>query len=594
MNLIERIEALRGTMAQKQIDAYIITGTDPHLSEYIPDYWKTREWISGFSGSYGRVVITSNQAALWTDSRYFLQAEEQLKGSEMIMMKDRQPDTISFDNWIIGQLRKGAITAVDGLTISAREFQSLQQKLDANGITLVQSDDLLYPIWKDRTAIPDAVAYSHEMKYAAISREEKFELIRSKLHQLGASATIITLLDDIAWSFNLRGCDIQYNPFVTAYGYISLSQAILFVDMVKIPNSLKDILVKENIILKQYGEFQSFLSQIKDQNILIDFDRTTINIYNQLSDSNQLIDEVSIPTKLKSVKSKEQIMGMKKAHIRDGAAMVNFLHWFGQNFGKMVMTEMTVVDKLFEFRSQQQLFAGISFHPIVGFGAHGAIVHYSVSKASDIAVEKDGILLIDSGGHYLDGTTDITRTISTGNVTLQQKRDFTIVLKGMIGLANAVFPEDTKGYSLDSFARKSLWDNGINYGHGTGHGIGHFLSVHEGPISIRQEYNPEPILEGQILSNEPAMYRTGQYGIRTENVILCEKRMSTEYGNFLGFETITLCPVDQKLVLPELLSAEERIWLNNYHQQVVNELSPLLDEPVKKWLSMQWVPLPIV
>ncbi len=594
MNLIERIEALRGTMAQKQIDAYIITGTDPHLSEYIPDYWKTREWISGFSGSYGRVVITSNQAALWTDSRYFLQAEEQLKGSEMIMMKDRQPDTISFDNWIIGQLRKGAITAVDGLTISAREFQSLQQKLDANGITLVQSDDLLYPIWKDRTAIPDAVAYSHEMKYAAISREEKFELIRSKLHQLGASATIITLLDDIAWSFNLRGCDIQYNPFVTAYGYISLSQAILFVDMVKIPNSLKDILVKENIILKQYGEFQSFLSQIKDQNILIDFDRTTINIYNQLSDSNQLIDEVSIPTKLKSVKSKEQIMGMKKAHIRDGAAMVNFLHWFGQNFGKMVMTEMTVVDKLFEFRSQQQLFAGISFHPIVGFGAHGAIVHYSVSKASDIAVEKDGILLIDSGGHYLDGTTDITRTISTGNVTLQQKRDFTIVLKGMIGLANAVFPEDTKGYSLDSFARKSLWDNGINYGHGTGHGIGHFLSVHEGPMSIRQEYNPEPILEGQILSNEPAMYRTGQYGIRTENVILCEKRMSTEYGNFLGFETITLCPVDQKLVLPELLSAEERIWLNNYHQQVVNELSPLLDEPVKKWLSMQWVPLPIV
>ncbi len=594
MNLIERIEALRGTMAQKQIDAYIITGTDPHLSEYIPDYWKTREWISGFSGSYGRVVITSNQAALWTDSRYFLQAEEQLKGSEMIMMKDRQPDTISFDNWIIGQLRKGAITAVDGLTISAREFQSLQQKLDANGITLVQSDDLLYPIWKDRTAIPDAVAYSHEMKYAAISREEKFELIRSKLHQLGASATIITLLDDIAWSFNLRGCDIQYNPFVTAYGYISLSQAILFVDMVKIPNSLKDILVKENIILKQYGEFQSFLSQIKDQNILIDFDRTTIKIYNQLSDSNQLIDEVSIPTKLKSVKSKEQIMGMKKAHIRDGAAMVNFLHWFGQNFGKMVMTEMTVVDKLFEFRSQQQLFAGISFHPIVGFGAHGAIVHYSVSKASDIAVEKDGILLIDSGGHYLDGTTDITRTISTGNVTLQQKRDFTIVLKGMIGLANAVFPEDTKGYSLDSFARKSLWDNGINYGHGTGHGIGHFLSVHEGPMSIRQEYNPEPILEGQILSNEPAMYRTGQYGIRTENVILCEKRMSTEYGNFLGFETITLCPVDQKLVLPELLSAEERIWLNNYHQQVVNELSPLLDEPVKKWLSMQWVPLPIV
>ena len=228
MNLIERIEALRGTMAQKQIDAYIITGTDPHLSEYIPDYWKTREWISGFSGSYGRVVITSNQAALWTDSRYFLQAEEQLKGSEMIMMKDRQPDTISFDNWIIGQLRKGAITAVDGLTISAREFQSLQQKLDANGITLVQSDDLLYPIWKDRTAIPDAVAYSHEMKYAAISREEKFELIRSKLHQLGASATIITLLDDIAWSFNLRGCDIQYNPFVTAYGYISLSQAFMF------------------------------------------------------------------------------------------------------------------------------------------------------------------------------------------------------------------------------------------------------------------------------------------------------------------------------------------------------------------------------
>jgi Xaa-Pro aminopeptidase len=588
MKIIDRIYSLRVLMKTNGIDAYIITGTDPHLSEYLPDRWRTREWISGFTGSYGRVVVTHYKAILWTDSRYFLQAEEQLKDTGIEMFKDRLPESISYDKWLISELKSGSIIAIDGLTISASEFINLNDKLTANGLILQQSEDLLSQIWIDRPKLPSNPAFEHQVQFAGFSRIQKFNLIQQKLKGNGATATIITLLDDLAWSFNIRGTDIKYNPLVTGYGYIAEDEISIFIDRVKISPELQKSFSNDGITIYEYNFFTEFLRNISNKTILLDADRTTSSIYQIVNKSNKIITAMSVPTVLKSIKNDVEINGMRDTHRRDGAAMVNFLYWFHQNIGKIKITELTVCEKLKEFRSKQNLFMGESFHPIVGYAAHSAIVHYSVTEESDIKVLPDNLLLIDSGGQFLDGTTDITRTIAAGNVSEQQKIDFTLVLKGTIGLAKAVFPEGTKGYSLDSFARKPLWDNGINYGHGTGHGIGHFLCVHEGPMSIRQEFNPEPIQIGQIISDEPAFYREGEYGIRTENVILCKEIFTTKFGRYLGFETLTLCPIDQKLILPSLLSEEEIVWLNNYHARILKELKSLLDSEVFEWLKNQW------
>ncbi len=589
MNIIDRINSLRGLMRERGIDAYIISGTDPHLSEYLPERWQTREWISGFTGSYGRVVVTHQRAILWTDSRYFLQANEQLKGSGIEMFKDRQADTIKYDDWLISQLKKGDVIAIDGLTISASEYQSIEEKFSAKGLTFIQSEDLLDVIWQDRPALPSDPVFELPVKFAGVSRVQKLETVREKLRERGADATIITLLDDLAWCFNLRGNDITYNPLFFAYGFITLDSVFLFIDESKISVSLHQQLSDEGITIRNYQSITEFLRSISGKSILLDPERTTVEIYNSVSQENNIVPGISLPTLLKSVKNEIEIEGMRQAHRHDGAAMVNFLYWFEHHIGKERITELTVCEKLKEFRSQQDHFMGESFHPIVGYASHGAIVHYHVTRETDIEVLPENILLIDSGGQYLNGTTDITRTIAAGEVTEQQRFDFTIALKGTIGLAKVIFPEGTKGYSLDSFARKPLWDNGMNYGHGTGHGVGHFLCVHEGPMSIRQEFNPEPIRAGQILSDEPAFYRDGQYGIRTENVILCKELSVTAYGRFLEFDTLTLCPIDQKLILPELLSDEEKLWLNEYHERIHRELTGLLTPEVWRWMKEQWI-----
>ena len=591
MNILERVTLLRALMNESKIDAYIINGGDPHLSEYVPEKWRTREWISGFTGSYGRVVVTSEKSVLWTDSRYFIQAEAELKGSGIIMMKDRQKDSIPYEDWILSELPSNGIVGIDGLTISATEEKRLTSKLSAKSIVLVRDVDLVSAIWKNRPLISEYPAIAYSIKFAGISRTEKIDLIRQHLRTKGAEGTIISMLDDLAWTFNIRGKDIDYNPLVTGYGFIDQERAILFIDPLKIQEDLKALLIKDGIELMDYKSVIPYLQNLTLKSYYIDPDRTNSLICKLIQKNCQLIEGLSIPTLLKSVKNWVEIAGMKEAHKRDGVAMINFLYWIKSNVGKEKITELSVCNKLREFRSQQEYFVGESFHSIVGYQEHGAIVHYHVTEVSNLTIEPKGILLIDSGGHYLDGTTDITRTIALGEVTLEQQKDFTLVLKGTIQLAKAIFQVNTKGNSLDILARKALWDNGLDYGHGTGHGVGHFLSVHEGPASIRQDSNQEPIREGNILSDEPGIYREGEYGIRIENLILCRKDKQTKFGSFLGFDTLTLCPIDKNLVDKQLLTSEEIDWLNNYHLRIIEEIGPLLDTVVLEWLKIQCSPI---
>jgi Xaa-Pro aminopeptidase len=591
MNIIDRVTSLRGLMQERKIDGYLIYGTDPHLGEYVSDAWRTREWISGFTGSYGKVALTQNRVSLWTDSRYFLQAESQLSGTGIEMIKDRMPDTITVDCWMEQELKSGSVVAIDGLTISAAEANVLEQKLGANGITLELGADLVSPIWEERPSLSQAEVVDFPVRFAGRSRSEKLAQIRNRLIENGTEATLICQLDDVAWSFNLRGNDIRYNPLFTAYGYVDQQQAILFVGDGKVPVAFKNELERDGILVMNYESIFSFLDQQSSLSFYLDPDRTNALIYRLVAKRCKIIDGLSISTLLKSIKNEVEIAGMRAAHVRDGVAMVNFHYWFDKHFGKEKITELIVSEKLREFRSEQTYFMDESFRPLVAFGSHGAIVHYSATPESEFEVLKDGILLFDSGGQYLDGTTDITRTISTGKVTPQQQSDFTLVLKGNIQLAKAIFPENTKGYSLDILARKALWDNGLNYGHGTGHGVGHYLAVHEGPMSIRPEYNPEPIREGQIITDEPGLYREGEYGVRTENVLVCKYECQSDFGHFLSFDTLTLCPIDRKLINRQLLNDDELIWLNTYHARVLKELEYGLNDEALKWLKTQCAPI---
>ncbi len=588
----ERISRLRILMQEKHADAYLITGADPHLSEYTPENWKTREWISGFTGSYGKVLVTQEIVLLWTDTRYFLQAEQELEGTGIMLMKDRIPGTISIEEWMVENLQLGCCVFTDGLAISADEVNQMISKLSAKGITFCIDFDLVGEIWHDRPISPIRQCYEHPEIFACRSRRQKIDSVREMLKKGNLDATIISQLDDLAWLFNLRSDEILYTPLVTAYGYVDVQKVVLFIDPAKLTPELTNALLKDDITIESYDSFFSFLKRIVDQRLQFDPLRTNALIYNLVFTSNNLQHSLSIVTNLKAIKSRGEIEKIKNAHIKDGAAMANSLFWINHILDKEVITEISVGNKLNEFRSMQPNFKGDSFHPIVGFGAHGAIVHYHATMESDCIVQLNNLLLIDSGGQYLDGTTDLTRTIALGSASQRQKEDFTTCLKGHIALATAVFPEGTKGYSLDAIARKYLWDKGINYGHGTGHGIGYFLSVHEGPMSIRTEFNNEPIREGHLLSNEPGIYRPGEYGIRIENVLLCKSHSTTEFGNFLCFETISFCPIDKNLIVCELLTDEEIKWINNYHETVYSKISPVIAETaVLGWLKEQCAPL---
>lgn len=581
-----RLAALRAEMKNQNLQAYLIFGTDPHLSEYLPERWQTRSFISGFTGSAGMVIVTPEKAALWTDSRYFLQAEMELGGTGIELVKMRTTGHPEPAEWLKHQLRRGEIAGTDEWCISTGQFCGMKKQLESSGISLIESGDLLDKIWENRPKLPDAPVFEHELRYACTSRSEKIAQINAELTKLGADMQVITALDDLAWTLNLRGSDVECNPVFLGYGCISKNESILFINQGKISPELLQKLQDEKITILDYEKLTEYLQKLApNTRILIDPDRTSQAIVAHIPETCQVVEGLSVPCALKAIKTADEISNIRQAMRKDGAAMVEFLYWLNENIGKNAITEYTVAEKLTSFREKQPGYQGISFFPIVGYKAHGAIVHFHVSQENALLIEKDGFLLFDSGGQYLDGTTDITRTIALSELTKQQKIDFTLVLKGMIGLTFAKFPVGTRGYHLDILARKPLWEKGLNYGHGTGHGVGYFLNVHEGPMSIRQEFNERKIEAGMVLSNEPALYRPDEYGLRTENMIVCRKSESGEFGEFLEFDTLTLCPIDTKAIDKSLMNSEEIEWLNNYHKMIYEKLSPLLSEEINFYLK---------
>lgn len=586
MTIQEKLKKLRELMREKNISAYLINGSDPHMSEYIPARWATRAFISGFTGSAGTVVITTNKACLWTDSRYFLQAEDELKGTEFILMKIRTEGHPTIEEWIESELDPGDALGVDGDTLSIASMKVLRKKLKSKFIYINNELDLLSPIWSDRPAFPDSIAEELTEDNAGQSRQEKIHNIQSELKRAGADLQIISALDDLCWTFNLRGTDVEFNPYIMAHGIITTNEACLFCYPEKLPVKLQNKLKEEGIRLYSYDELKTQLKTLTTEKIIyIDPARTSTNVYKSIPVLCVKKKGISIPCTLKSHKTQGELKNIKKAMQKDGIAMVKFLYWVEHTIGKEPLTEYSLVEKLDEFRKEQSGYRGFSFYPITGYAQHGAIVHIKVTPQNALPLQPEGLVVIDSGGQYTEGTTDLTRTLVLGPLSDEMKRDYTLVLKGMIALSQAHFPTQTRGYHLDILARQYLWQAGLNYGHGTGHGIGYFLAVHEGPMSIRPEFNDVCIEDGMVISNEPGVYHEGKYGIRIENVIHCITDKETEFGKFLRFETLSLCPIDVRGIDRTLLNTEEKQWINQYHQLVYTSLAPAMDEAHRHFLA---------
>lgn len=558
------------------------------MSEYPADCWKYREWISGFTGSAGTVIITADKAGLWTDSRYFLQASTQLEGTGIELFKMMLPETPTIPEFLTHELKEGQTVGLNGETYSLADARSLEKALAEKEIKLNTNASLIDPIWKERPAIPEAPMFEMPIELSGKSTEDKLIDINKMLHKAGADCTILSALDEVAWTFNIRGTDVAYNPVVISYAFVSEKESVLFVNPKKIPAEIAEHLKKEGVTLADYGMLATFLSRLPEQTrVFIDSKRTNVAIYNALPKSSILIEGTSPANHLKSIKNETEIKGFRNAVLKDGIAMTKFYFWLEKMLkaGEKV-TELSAAAKLTALRSEQPQYVMDSFASISSYGPHGAVVHYSPTPETDTELKTDSLYLLDSGAQYLDGTTDITRTIALCDEPSEQmKKDFTRALKGTIGIAKCKFPAGIRGCLIDAFARKALWDAGINYLHGTCHGIGHCLNVHEGPQSIRMEENPVILEPGMVMSDEPAMYRPGEYGIRTENMILIRKDSETEFGKFLGFETLTLCYIDTKLVIPSMLSVREHAWLNKYHQMVYDLVSPHLTEEEKAWLK---------
>lgn len=592
----EHLNQLRELMRQHGIQAYIIPSTDPHQSEYLPERWQRRQWLSGFTGSAGDLVVTLNKSGLWTDSRYFLQAEQQLAGSEIQLFRMGQPEVPEIPVWLCRELKPGDKVGIDPQVFSYHQAQSLEETLRSHGILLTTIEtNLVDAIWQDRPPFPDAPARPHPIKFSGETTESKLNRVREKMAAEHCQAHVLSTLDAIAWTFNIRGKDVEYNPVVISYAIITANGAALFIPQNKVNRALRDHL--EGIAeIFDYSDFREKLLELNSAGTRIWLDPDTASrwMVNLLTGDAELFFKTSPVTLFKAIKNQTEIDGFRQAHIRDGVAMVKFLHWLEKAVPAGDVTEMSAEDKVEEFRAQQELYDGPSFHPISAYNEHGAIVHYSAGPETNVELQPEGIFLFDSGGQYLDGTTDITRTVALGPATDEQKDRFTRVLKGHIRLAMARFPRNTAGNQLDTIARKPLWDVGLNYGHGTGHGVGSYLNVHEGPQGISYYRGiGVPMEIGMVTSNEPGYYKTGEYGIRTENLILTvpdENRADDEW-EFYRFETITLCPIDRNLIDPVLLSEEERRWLNDYHEKVRQALLPFLEKDEREWLEEATEPI---
>ena len=580
-----RIAALRAHIAQEQIQAFIIPSTDPHLSEYVAPHWQSREWISGFTGSAGTVVVTAKDAGLWTDSRYFLQAARQLEGTCITLYKEMLPETPNIPEFLSAHLQEGDCVGIDGKMFSAEEVEHLQKELKKSGIRIKSIADPIQLLWTDRPAMPLAPAFVYDTKYAGMSFTEKLPAVRQAMEAAGADSLLLSALDEIAWLLNIRGNDVHCNPVVVSYLLIEKDKVNYFVQPQKVTPELTEYFNVNGISVHPYEEIGDYLNSFNAHSILMNPAKTNYAIYSAIRPGCLIINGASPVALLKAIRNKQEIAGIHAAMQRDGVALVKFLKWLDEAVPAGKETEISVDKKLHTFRAAQPLYMGESFDTIAGYKEHGAIVHYEATPETDVTLKSEGFLLLDSGAQYLDGTTDITRTIALGPLTEEEKTDYTLILKGHIALAMAVFPEGTRGAQLDVLARMPIWKERMNYLHGSGHGVGHFLNVHEGPQSIRMNENPVALQPGMVTSNEPGVYKAGSHGIRTENLVLTVPAGEGMFGKYLKFETLTLCPICRKGIIKELLTAEEIGWLNDYHRTVYEKLSPDLNNDEREWLK---------
>ena len=583
----ERVAALRREMAESRLDAFIIPSQDPHQSEYVADHWKARAWISGFTGSAGVAVVTPDHAGLWTDSRYFIQAEQELKDSPFVLHPLKVPHMPEHIDWLLENLPRGSTVGCDGNVFSLSQANYLQRRLESKSMSLAYKEDLIGRIWTGRPPLPRNAAFELDEVLAGQSRAEKLRLIRRQMK--GAEYYLVPTLDDIAWALNIRGADVEYNPVCISYLLIGHKAAHWFVHEEKVPGVLQKRLQQDGLHLHPYEQLEGFLTGLdKDCTLLYDAGSTSIALFEALEEEQWKASRNLIRT-LKAIKNETEVKHIRQAMRKDGVALLKLYRWLEAELQHRTVSEYELAQQLAAFRKAQGNYYGESFAAIVGYAANGAIVHYKPEPDTCADIRPEGILLLDSGGQYLEGTTDITRTTALSDPTEEQRRNYTLVLKGNIALSRAVFPEGTAGVQLDILARMHLWREGLNYGHGTGHGVGFFLNVHEAPQGFtpnpKNERGETPFQAGMLTSNEPGFYKAGEYGIRIENLELCVEHRSTDNGRFFAFEPATLFPIDLKLADLSLLTQEEKGWLNDYHRKVLNELTPLLNEEEQAWLE---------
>jgi Xaa-Pro aminopeptidase len=584
----KRLAQLRASMKKRDIDSYVIFNTDPHLEEHIPEYWKIVSWLTGFSGSSAIVVVAKKFAGLWTDSRYFLQAERQLSDSGFTLKKINATSELSWVEWLNEKMRKGGRIGIDGRIFSIKHLESLKKEVNGKRIEIDIECDLISGIWTDRPPMPFSIAYDHNIVFSGKERSIKIKEIREQMSTMKVDWHLLTSPDDIMWLLNIRGNDLKYSPLLISFAIVGHEQILFFTDEKKIPLKLAMEFDRIGVTILPYDDTPLILSRLKNESsLLLTPETTNAILYSSIREKVNIVRDISIPTRFKAIKNPSEIENIRKVMVKDGAALTKFFYWLEKYIDHQNITELSAAEKLLEFRLQQSDCTGASFSTIAAYKEHGAQVHYSAGTDSNYVLGREGLFLIDSGGQFLDGTTDIARTITMGLPNGKQKSDFTLVLKGFINLALARFPAGTRGYQLDVLARKALWDNGLNYGHGTGHGVGFFLNVHEGPYSIGTAATSDKLLSlvpGLVFSDEPAIYREGQYGIRTENLLLVTESERVELGQFLKFETLSLCYIDKSLIDKTLLETVEILWLNNYNSMVYEKLALLLTDEEKIWL----------
>ena len=612
MNINQRLDDLREVMRREHLAAYIFPSTDPHQSEYVADHWKGREWISGFNGSAGTAVVTLNAAALWTDSRYFLAAEEQLKGTEFQLMRLKMEGTPTIAEWLGQEItahrhpyEDWTEVGIDGWCSSASSVKELIADLrKENGITLRTNFDPLRQIWTGRPAIPQNPIEIYPLQYAGETTHDKIARIRQALRQQHADGMLMAALDDIAWTLNLRGSDVHCNPVFVSYLLVSPKSVTLYINREKLTSEVSAYLKAEDIKVEDYEQVKNGLKKYFEYNILLDPDEVNYALYEVVRNKGkmndlqktEIVEEESPVKRMKTVKHEREIAGFRSAMLKDGIAMTKFLYWLSNYIGKPEISELTEIaidEKLTSLRAEQPLYRDISFDTIAGYGPHAAIVHYEATPETDIPLRPKGMLLLDSGAQYLDGTTDITRTIALGPLTDQEKLIYTLVLKGHIQIELCKFPSGSSGTQIDILARKDMWREGLNYLHGTGHGVGTYLNVHEGPHQFRMEWKPAPLVEGMTITDEPGIYLPDRCGARTENTLLIVPYKETEFGKFLQFEPLTLCPIDKSPIVIEMMAQEEIDWLNDYHQRVFDALAPHLSSDEIEWLRTACAPLSV-